>query len=750
MYGLSRRIAALLIAGLLAAGPLGRPAQAQETYGLDGPLPGANSCGAGDAGEAHFTIAATGDTFPHENIQAAGEANGYDWLFDRVRPYLRAADLAYTNFDGAMLAGSPYTGYPAFNYNPALAGALRRAGIGLVSTANNHILDRGPEGLDATLGVLAEAGIQQHGAVASTAAERPAYLPITLERDGAQITIGVVSATWGTNGLPDPHGQVNLLYESSEYGRQGGVRQGVLDAVAQARRETDLVLVAAHWGVEYQFYPQASQVEAARQLADAGADIILGAQSHTLQPVDLIRSGERSTLVIYSLANFLASQGAFQAQSYSATSVIFYVGIARAPGGPARVTGYRYLPTIHVDGDTRPAPIAPGELPEVIAHVRAIMRDAQGLRQVRPESAPRALVCPPLALPEAPGAPIPGDFAQHYASLGDAAIAVLGLPLGPVRREPAGDCATPTAVLYTERQRLELHPAQEWPHRVVGSRIGEPALRRRHPQARVERREDLSAADAFAAPPFRVFFEQRGGLPIFGYPISGALSEEDAISKAMTTVQYFERARFELAPDGQVRLGLLGRELGGLESLCPGGPRPAQGQASPTSPAEAPGSAAPTPQPAPPRPTVAQSAAPAPGVAIFGAVAQIGGDIGSWLLPLVVGALVLVILVLAGFAVADWRAFQQRGSRRSYRRRRTAHDRFASEPAQPLPPEPEYVPAAPPPADGPAVRRTYGVAPEDLALGDAWEAPAPPPQPGRAASRAASEDDLLRQLLGDG
>lgn len=284
-----------------------------------------------------------------------------------------------------------------------------------------------------------------------------------------------------------------------------------------------------------------------------------------------------------------------------------------------------------------------------------------------------------------------------------------------------------------------------------------------------------------------MFFEQRGGLPIFGYPISGALSEEDAISKAMTTVQYFERARFELAPDGQVRLGLLGRELGGLDVLCPGGARPAQDEspipgpvaaragADPTAPpamvrpvappapmptpagapipgpAEARPIAAPAPPPTDSRSSIGPTAAPAPGLAIFGATAQIGGDLGSWLLPLVVGALLLVILVLVGFAIADWRAFQQRGSRRSYRRRRTAHDRFAGEPdLLPPPQEPEHRPSPPPPADGPAVRRTYGIAPEELALGDAWEAPAPAASRTRAAPRPTDEDDLLRQLLGEG
>ena len=83
--------------------------------------------------------------------------------------------------------------------------------------------------------------------------------------------------------------------------------------------------------------------------------------------MDVLDVGGRKALVIYSLANFLASQGAFQYPSYSATATVFYVGLTRRADGEVAVSGYRYLPTIHVDNDTRPAPIGPGELPEVPA-----------------------------------------------------------------------------------------------------------------------------------------------------------------------------------------------------------------------------------------------------------------------------------------------------------------------------------------------------------------------------------------------
>ena len=560
----------------------------QRGDGLDTPLMAANMCGTGDPKDTHFTLAATGDTFPHENIQAVGEAQGYDYLFDHVRPFLKAADLAYTNFDGAMLDSSPYSGYPAFNYNPALATALKNTGIGLVSTANNHIMDRGPEGLDATMQVLTKAGILYHGTVTSTVGSlpRPIYLPLTFTRNGVSIKAAFLSFSWGTNGIADPFNQVNLLWNTNDYAQQGGLRKGVLDAIAQARRETDLVIVAAHWGYEYQFYPEQNQVSAAAQMAAAGADIILGAQPHTLQPVDIIDTAGHKTLVIYSLANFLASQGAFQDASFSATSVIFYVDITRQADGKVRVGGYRYLPTIHVDNDTRPAPIPPQGYENVIAHVRQEMRDFDGARQLNLDPAAlngRVEVCPSSSFDGTADAPLAGDFAQYVTTLGSGttphapqeSLAIFGRPIRPVVQELSGDCAHPVSVLYTERQRLELHPEVNWPGRVVGTQVGTAVYSKVYGASQVQRRQNLEG-DAITNDRFKTFFRTYGGLGVFGYPISGELHETDPETGHQRTVQYFERARFELAdttsadasPLAGVQLGLLSREYPGIDSAC--------------------------------------------------------------------------------------------------------------------------------------------------------------------------------------
>jgi hypothetical protein len=751
------RLTFVLLVAILALGAPS-PARAQRADGLDQPLALANSCGAGDGGETSFTIAATGDTFPHENIQAVGEAQGYDVLFDYVRPYLQAADLAYTNFDGAMLEGAGYSGYPNFNYNPALAGALKNAGIDVVSTANNHILDRGPEGLDATLRVLEANGILQHGSVASGATERPPYTRLTVSKGETSLSIGFVSATWGTNGIPDPYNQVNLLYESNEYGQQGGVRASVLEAIAQADRDNDVVLVAAHFGYEYQFYPDQSQIDAARRMAEAGADIILGSQPHTLQPVDVIDLGSRKSLVVYSLANFIASQGAFQAEFFSASSAIVYIGLARSADGQVRVAGYRYLPTIHVDGDTRPAPIAPGTADDVIAHIRTIMRDPTGMRQL-PANAPApgsfVEICAPLTLPEAPGVPIPGDFAQHYLSLPNA-IAALGLPLGPASTELAGDCTTTLPVLYTERQRLELRADQPWPYRVSGTLVGAHAFAQRYPGVEAPPRTDLGAPDAFADTRFRAYYEQFGGLNVFGYPISGALNEDHPETGVPTTVQYFERARFELAPDApagasiaeQVRLGLLGRELrdaGGAAALCGAESAALASESEP----------------------VAEQAQQEPAArddlaVVADIFAQAADGFAWWVPALAIAALLIAILALVGFALADWNTYKRRGARRGYKRRRSAFERFGGDKGRAA----EYrgaadhgvapergaaatVPMATPPGEG----AVFTPLPDEEA-GPWLEESDAPTLPQASAARPArggqddDDDELLRSLLG--
>jgi poly-gamma-glutamate synthesis protein (capsule biosynthesis protein) len=104
--------------------------------------------------------------------------------FARVAALFQSADLGFANQEGSIFDLKTFTGFPAAEtgggyplQGEAAAPAIRAMGVRLVSKANNHATDWGPEGLAATLRALAEAGVVEAGAGLSLSAARaPAYV----------------------------------------------------------------------------------------------------------------------------------------------------------------------------------------------------------------------------------------------------------------------------------------------------------------------------------------------------------------------------------------------------------------------------------------------------------------------------------------------------------------------------------------------------------------------------------------------
>lgn len=542
------------------------------------PIAGLNSCGSGE--ETNFTLAAVGDILLHMYIQDVAERQGYDYLFDRVRPFLQKADMAYANFEGNANSTVPRSDYPDFNYSPAIAVALKNTGVDVVSTANNHAVDTGPTGIDATIDSLDKAGLLHHGTTRRNQPHQP-YQLLTFNKNGVTVKAAFLSYTYGTNGVPDPYGQVNYLWNI-----QGKVSQDVKDTITQARKETDLVIVAVHWGIEYQQDPTDQQIQGAKDLAGAGADIILGDHPHTVEPVEWLDNGGRKSLVIYSLGNFIAAQNMFQAESFTMASLIYYIGFSKEKDGKVTVTGYNYLP-VYIENDLRPVPMVPnGPYANSFQHIVSQMRDPNKAHLVSND--PAAIgkdgiqICNSESFTDT-GQSIGGDFYDYFYTLGSGqvhqprnqAIAIIGYPIKPVVYELSGDCQRTVPVLYTERQRLELQPETDWPFRVVGTQLGTAVYQQKYKPAQIVRNTDINGS-AIANAHFKAFFQRYGGVTVFGYPISPELTETDATTGQPKTVQYFERARMELTPGVppnsnplyDVQLGLLGHEYAGIDFQC--------------------------------------------------------------------------------------------------------------------------------------------------------------------------------------
>ncbi len=252
------------------------------------------------------TLLFTGDLIPHSPVVAAAErmaveaggvrAHDFRPLFADVADRIAAADLAVCHLEAPLTDDpSAISGYPRFNGPSGLADDLVAIGYDACSTASNHALDKGWMGVLATLAILDAAGLPQSGMAASEVA---ALEPLLL--DAAGITVGFVSATFGTNGLARPEAtpwivadlEVDSLLASARRAREAGA---------------EFVVLGLHWGAEYRTSPTARQREqAAVLLADPDVDLIVGHHTHVVQPVG--RVGEE--FVVFGLGNFLTNQSA--------------------------------------------------------------------------------------------------------------------------------------------------------------------------------------------------------------------------------------------------------------------------------------------------------------------------------------------------------------------------------------------------------------------------------------------------------
>lgn len=250
-------------------------------------------------------IMAVGDIMMHmPQVNAGRTSEGYNFtpFFEDVKPLFDQADLVLGNLE-TTLSGSElgYSGFPRFNSPDEVADSLKKAGFDVITTANNHSIDKGEEGLLSTLDQLDRVGLNYTGTF-RTEEDREHILMITKN----EISIAVLAYTYGTNGLSIPRNKdylVNLL-DAEKMER---------DIKTAKELGADIVAVNIHFGHEYHLYPSDDQREWVNRLFDWGADLIFGSHPHVLQPYEVrewvSEEGEqRQGVVIYSLGNFISNQ----------------------------------------------------------------------------------------------------------------------------------------------------------------------------------------------------------------------------------------------------------------------------------------------------------------------------------------------------------------------------------------------------------------------------------------------------------
>ncbi len=270
----------------------------------------ANSASTTDE-QGAVVVAAAGDIMPHRAVEEAAAdfaarrgvsaREGYDAVFEGIRPLVEDADIAFANLETPV---SPSRFRPrrprVFNADPLLVESLVATGFDLVSLANNHAFDQGPEGLEETMAVLAERSLGYVGVGSTCGAARG---PVFVQRNG--LLVAFLAATELLN-------EDWNLRDDTTCTATLEVAQ-VLPRVREAREAgADFVVLSLHWGEEYERDPGPRRRRVAGQLVDGGVDVILGHHAHVLQPVELRPTADgRTALVVYGLGNLVSNQAAW-------------------------------------------------------------------------------------------------------------------------------------------------------------------------------------------------------------------------------------------------------------------------------------------------------------------------------------------------------------------------------------------------------------------------------------------------------
>ncbi len=261
---------------------------------------------------------------------------------------MRSADVFMLNNEFPFSSRGTPTENKTFTFraDPANVDMYELLGVDVVSLANNHAYDYGEEALLDTFATLEEAGIPYVGAGRNIdEAKKPVYFIAN------GIKIAVVSATQiERNAVPDTReatatsaGVLRCMDPSA-----------LLEVIAEAKENSDFVILYIHWGTESQAETDWLQDKQAPVYAQAGVDLIVGDHPHCLQKLD----SESGVPVVYSLGNYWFN-------SKTQNTCLVEVGIKKEG-----MEYFRFVPCIQEDCRTRQ--LEGSEKAEVLNYMRGL------------------------------------------------------------------------------------------------------------------------------------------------------------------------------------------------------------------------------------------------------------------------------------------------------------------------------------------------------------------------------------------
>src|SRR5260370_561893 len=204
------------------------------------------------------SVIVAGDIMLGGRAKKAVAEFGPDYPFDGVLPLLQRAPIVLGNLEGpfAEKARKQRRNF-SYRVDVSLASSLSRAGINVVTLANNHLTDCGRSGVLETLKALSNANVLALGAGTYG---RTAHEPVILQAGGMRV--GLLGYYWNrrtaaTANLP---------------GSAMDPREALAADIGALRERADRIVVTFHWGVPYEREPSSEDRAKAHFTVDCGAD----------------------------------------------------------------------------------------------------------------------------------------------------------------------------------------------------------------------------------------------------------------------------------------------------------------------------------------------------------------------------------------------------------------------------------------------------------------------------------------------
>lgn len=320
------------------------------------------------------TLSFVGDILIHQALylDVVAETKHFSQIWERTNGLIQKADFSAGNLEGPtalgidshgrdhgdigfVYDGEVYSGTNfLFNYHPRIFSDLKNSGFDMLTSANNHALDRESIGVDKTILASKAASLPTVGTRMSNEPTGLFYKIATINN----IRVAYLGCTEMTNGNNDHDDQVLLCYSSR-----------IINLIKSitARADVDALIVMPHWGTEYTHTPGSEQKSYARKYIEAGALAVIGSHPHVLQPWEKYTATDgRESLIIYSLGNFVAGQAGLDRR----TGTVAYLGLSKTSNQKAKIFGAGYTPTYRTN--SRINPVGSDGPSDVLKHVASM------------------------------------------------------------------------------------------------------------------------------------------------------------------------------------------------------------------------------------------------------------------------------------------------------------------------------------------------------------------------------------------